>query len=866
METLRLAHVTFQYPLSAVPALHDVSLTLRRGDFAVLCGASGSGKSTLLRLLKPALSPHGERSGELLFDGAPVDTLPLRDASAKIGFVSQSPHTQLVSDKVWHELAFGAESLGLPQEELRRRVAETATYFGITSWLDRNTADLSGGEQQLLVLAGVMIMRPDLLLLDEPTSQLDPNAARTFLRWLQQINRDLGTTVLLSEHRLEEVLPLSSRVFLLEHGSLAAQGTPQEVICRLRDTQSPFLAAMPTAARLWCAIDGTGDVPCTINEGRTCLASYLQTHPPAPLPPETLASPGDCAIRAREVTFGYRKGSPAVLRDLDLSASYGEWLSLLGANGSGKSTLLRVLAGVLQPQHGDLFADGKVALLPQRPEDLLWHERVWDELYAVCDDETKIAAMLGRFRLAGLEDRHPADLSGGEVQRLALAKLLLTGPAILLLDEPTKGLDAAQKETLTQTLRQCCRDGMCVLTVSHDVEVCAAHSDKCALLFDGAVQTPQIPRAFFAQSRLYTTAAAKLSRDLVPQCVTLRELLTALGKEMPQTGEKTPDLPQCAEQKKQVAAKAKLPLWRKIGAVCGGCGATVSFCLAAKETGPVLFSDFGAAPALSAKQWGLFGAFAVCCVLLLLCLSRKHADAVPPLPREPAKQTAFSAVWLLLVLPVGLFFGMKALDQSHYLLLSLGLLALGLLPFFLWFERRRPSPRLVAVLAALSALAIAGRAAFFMLPQCKPVLAVVILAGVALGGESGFLVGSVTMLLSNLLFGQGPWTPYQMFAMGLCGALAGIFARCRILPPRRGALCVFGAVVAVVVYGGIMNPVSALLWGGGALNKEILLSYYGSGLPMDLIHAAATAMFLWALAPTILGQLSRLQTTHGPLT
>lgn len=865
METLRLSHVTFQYPTAAVPALRDVSLTLRRGDFAVLCGPSGSGKSTLLRLLKPAIAPHGERSGELLLDGAPIDALSPRDAGARIGFVAQSPHTQLVSDKVWHELAFGAESLGLPQEELRRRVAETATYFGITSWLERNTADLSGGEQQLLVLAGVMITRPELLLLDEPTSQLDPHAAQTFLRWLQQINRDLGTTVLLSEHRLEEVLPLSSRVFLLEDGRLAAQGTPQNVICTLKETQSPFLEAMPTAARFWCGVNGSGDVPCTVNDGRSYLASYLQTHTAVPLPAKPDPVSGGCAVRAEGLSFRYGKDLPDVLRDLDLTASTGEWLCLLGANGSGKSTLLRVLAGVLRPQHGDLSINGKTALLPQRPEDLLWHERVWDELSCVCEDEVRVDAMLRRFRLTGLEDRHPSDLSGGEVQRLAMAKLLLTQPDILLLDEPTKGLDAGQKEALAQSLRRCCRDGMCVIAVSHDVEFCAANADRCALLFDGAVQTPQTPRVFFSQSRLYTTAAAKLSRDLVPCCVTLSDLLAAFETEMPKSRENPPDPPRNAQQGKQVFAKAKLPLWRKIGAVGGGCGAIVSFCLAAKETGPVLFSDFGAAPAFSAKQWILFGAFAVCCLLLLLCLSRKRADAVPPLPCEPVKRTVFSAVWLLLVLPLGLFLGANALDQSRYLLLSLGLLAAGLLPFFLRFERRRPSARLIAVLAALSALAIAGRAAFFMLPECKPVLAIVILAGVALGGESGFLVGSVTMLLSNLLFGQGPWTPYQMFAMGLCGALAGILARCRVLPPRRGALCVFGAVCAVVVYGGIMNPVSALLW-GGALNREILFSYYLSGLPMDLIHAAATAMFLWALAPTILGQLSRLQTTHGSLT
>lgn len=864
MELLQLDRLTFRYTGAASAALQTVSLTLRHGEYAVLCGPSGSGKTTLLRLLKPQLQPHGERNGALLWQGADLDTLSLRDASADIGFVSQNPQSQLTSDKVLHELAFGAESLGLPQGEIARRVAETATYFGIGDWLHRDVDALSGGQQQLLVLAAVMLTRPKLLLLDEPTARLDPHTARTFLQWLQTIRRDFGTAILLCEQRLEDVLPPADRVFVLEDGVLRADGTPQDALRLLSETNDPFFCAMPAAARIRRGLGGEGAFPCTVAEGRALVRERLETQPAQPLPPRQPLPQGDPALELTEVSFRYEKDGPDVLRDLSLTAKRGELLCLLGANGSGKTTLLRAVAGVLRPQHGLCTAHGRVALLPQQPQDLFWHESVLEELQSVCGDPDRIRGLLCRFRLQGLVSRHPADLSGGEQQKLALSKLLLTDPDVLLLDEPTKGLDAPQKTALAAELRQCCRGGTCVIAVSHDVEFCAMAADRCALLFDGGVQTPQPPDAFFLQHGLYTTAAARIAQGLLPGCVTVNDVLCAFGKPPETPPEILPEPPAEPQAAKEPAVREKLPLWRKIGAVCALAGAAISFVLAAKEIGFSAMSDLARGGSFSAAQWALCGTFAGCLLLLLLFLNRPD-PAAPAMARAPLTGTVFAAVWLLLVLPGLLLLGLHVFGQTQYYLLSLLLLLLGLLPFFVRFEQSRPSARGVAVLAALCALAVAGRAAFFMLPQFKPVLAIVILAGAALGAESGFVVGAVTMLLSNLLFSQGPWTPFQMFAMGAIGALAGVLVRCGALRPRRGPLCVFGAASAVVIYGGIMNPAAALLWGGETLNREILLSYYATGLPMDLIHAAATVLFLWALAPTILTQLARLQQKYGAL-
>ena len=290
METFEIRTLTITYPEQARAALEEMSLTVKQGEFLVLCGPSGCGKSTLLRQLKTVLAPHGRRSGEILFEGLPLDELDQREQSQRIGFVQQSPDNQIVTDKVWHELAFGLESLGYDTPTIRRRVAEMASFFGIQTWFYKNVTELSGGQKQLLNLASVMAMQPSVLILDEPTSQLDPIAASDFLATLGKINRELGTTILLTEHRLEEAFPLATRVAVMDGGKLLCTGTPNEVGAILKDAGHAMFLAMPTSMRVWAAVENGAPCPITVREGRDWLAAFAAEHPVKELPGEPAVS------------------------------------------------------------------------------------------------------------------------------------------------------------------------------------------------------------------------------------------------------------------------------------------------------------------------------------------------------------------------------------------------------------------------------------------------------------------------------------------------------------------------------------------------------------------------------------------------
>ena len=302
METFEIRSLTFSYPEQARAALEEMSLTVKQGEFLVLCGPSGCGKSTLLRQLKTVLAPHGRRSGEILFEGRPLDELDQREQSQRIGFVQQSPENQIVTDKVWHELAFGLESLGYDTPTIRRRVAEMASFFGIQTWFYKNVTELSGGQKQLLNLASVMAMQPSVLILDEPTSQLDPIAASDFLATLGRINRELGTTILLTEHRLEEAFPLAARVAVMDGGKLLCTGTPNEVGAILKDAGHAMFLAMPTAMRVWAAVENGAPCPVTVREGRDWLTAFAAGNSMKALPAEPLYSDFDeIAIEAKDL-------------------------------------------------------------------------------------------------------------------------------------------------------------------------------------------------------------------------------------------------------------------------------------------------------------------------------------------------------------------------------------------------------------------------------------------------------------------------------------------------------------------------------------------------------------------------------------
>lgn len=463
--------------------------------------------------------------------------------------------------------------------------------------------------------------------------------------------------------------------------------------------------------------------------------------------------------------------------------------------------------------------------------------------------------MTALCRLEELLDRHPYDLSGGEQQRAALAKVLLLDPEILLLDEPTKGLDAEFKQVFAEILQVLLRRGVAVLMVSHDIEFCARYAHRCALFFDGGIVTEGAPRDFFSGNSFYTTAANRMARQLLPRVVTAEDVIAACGGELPpepELPEDIPPLPEPAETAAEAAPK-KLPWWRKLGAVLSGGIALLLFLQFMNITDLTALVGMEGMTALVSDQLALYAVFVAALFLFAACITRRspRPDYLVQTPREN-----------LLLIPLTLFIGVYYLDDKKYYFISLLILLECMLPFFLIFEGRRPKARELVIIAVLCTIAIAGRAALFMLPQFKPVMAMVIISGVAFGGETGFLVGAMTMLASNVLMGQGPWTPYQMFAMGIIGFLAGVLFRKGWLRRSRGALCVFGALAAILIYGGIMNPASALMW-APELNWKVLLTYYVTGFPFDCIQAAATWLFLWFAAEPMLEKLDRIKVKYG---
>ncbi len=620
MALFAFEELTFRYPEAPRDALRDVSAAIGPGQFVLVCGQSGCGKTTLLRHFKSALAPHGHQSGRVLFDGVPLADVPEREQVARIGFVMQDPDAQTVTDKVWHELAFVLESLGCDERTMRLRVAEMASYFGIQHWFHKNVGELSGGQKQLLNLASVMAARPDVLVLDEPTSQLDPIAASDFLATVHRINSELGTTVVMSEHRLEEVYGLADRVVVLEEGRVVADGEPRAVAGQLHRAGSPMALALPAAAQIAWGVEGRPgrrsgegapcapparavgrgapcsdsievqgssratdvsvctsmncartpsplrrpyssiveegvalqvEVPLTVREGRAWLAREVAVHPPRrwalPAGEACDSASARVAVELRDVWFRYERDGADVLRGTTLTVPGGSLFAVVGDNGTGKSTMLRAICGVARPYRGkitvlgrrlkewkkaELFRGG-VALLPQDPLNLMVKKTVRGDLEEMLDGRgltaEQRAAAVGEVAtltdIAPLLDAHPFDLSGGEVQRAALAKVLLNEPRLLLLDEPTKGLDAFFKEKLAALLRSLTARDTTVLMVSHDIEFCASYADRCALFFDGDAVTTNPPRRFFASNSFYTTAANRISRGLFENAVTVEEVV-----------------------------------------------------------------------------------------------------------------------------------------------------------------------------------------------------------------------------------------------------------------------------------------------------------------------------------------------------
>lgn len=551
MELLKVENLSFTYPGQDKPALRQVSFTVNSGEFVVLCGESGCGKTTLLRLLKRELAPHGERTGEISYLGCPQQELDERTAACEIGFVMQNPENQIVMDKVWHELAFGLENMGLPQQKIRRRVGEMACFFGIDEWFRKETHHLSGGQKQLLNLASIMAMQPKLLILDEPTSQLDPIAASDFIGTLVKLNRELGTTILMTEHRLEEVFPAADKAGVMEEGKMLLWDVPRTVGKRLREIREnhKMLVGLPSAVRIYNALDvPEAECPLTVREGREFLDAYFTNQVRQKKEAAQQLMPGEeTALLLKNVWFRYERETPDILEGVKLEIKKGEIVSILGGNGSGKTTLLSVIAGLNRAYRGKIRVFGKkinsykgnelyrgtLGLLPQNPQSVFLRETVredYHELKKVMGDteqemEEKIARIAKLLKIEELLDQHPYDLSGGQQQKAALGKILLLQPKLLLLDEPTKGIDAYSKFRLMELMRRLQSEGITILMVTHDVEFAASVSNRCAMFFDRELTSVDPPEEFFCDNSFYTTAANRIARQMYDGVVTCEDVV-----------------------------------------------------------------------------------------------------------------------------------------------------------------------------------------------------------------------------------------------------------------------------------------------------------------------------------------------------
>lgn len=516
MDALNVSNLSFSYP-GCTPVLRDVSWRVAQGAFVLLVGATGSGKTTLLRLLKPEVAPSGCKTGDLRVLGAPLDDWRPADSAAGIGYVAQNPENQLVCDTVWHELAFGLENLGVSQDVMRRRIAEVAHFFGIEPWMRKAVASLSGGQKQTVNLAAVLAMQSRLLLLDEPTAQLDPVAEKNFLHLLFRVNRELGITVVVATHAPEAMADYATECICLEDGRVKP--------LPLTQVKAGWVASGAVTPASTCAAGNPAPVPAADGSAFAPSAGNFATIPAtdglalAPAAGNFATAPAVApALSADDTYFRYAKGADWVLRGIDIAIARGGVHAIVGGNGCGKSTLLRVFAGALRPERGRVknACARMQALLPQDPKALFVCDTVREELdewQKRCGyDDEAVSAMARRFGLDVLLDRHPYDLSGGQQQKLAFAKLLLTSPDLLLLDEPTKGLDAPSRLEVVHALRAFADEGRTVVMATHDLAFASAAADGVSLLFDGEVACTESTGQFFEGNLFYRPAPDGFTR------------------------------------------------------------------------------------------------------------------------------------------------------------------------------------------------------------------------------------------------------------------------------------------------------------------------------------------------------------------
>lgn len=539
MEIIKVENLSFAYRGSKTNIIDDISFSVRRGDFLILYGPSGCGKTTLLKLMKKEIAPDGKRKGHIFYKGTDISKLDDRQSASEIGYVMQNPDGQIVTDKVYRELAFGLENLGESNTVIKRKAAEISSVFGINKWFHSDTATLSGGQKQILNLASVMIMSPDLLLLDEPVSQLDPFSASAFIDMLVRFNREYGVTVIISEHNLEGIFSFADSIAVLDKTKLRYLGVPR-TCCGFFAKEAPIVEGMPIPTRIYQRFGIKAACPIDVREARTFIHRYC------PNIVRKLDKPikfnnNSFAVELKEIYFRYDKKSPDIINGLNLRVRKGEIYAVVGGNGCGKTTLLALIANQLKPYSGNILIGGikhngtsKIAVIPQNPITLFTEDNLRDDLvnFAVnCGVQKDIAPsavydLCRTLGIVGALKNHPYDLSGGEMQKAALAKIMISSPDIILLDEPTKGVDAWSKKSFSEILKRLSKEGKAVIIVTHDNEFAAETADTCGLLFDGTIISEDSSGEFYSKNDFYTTVSSRITKGFFENTVTYDEVIS----------------------------------------------------------------------------------------------------------------------------------------------------------------------------------------------------------------------------------------------------------------------------------------------------------------------------------------------------
>lgn len=938
-DAVNIVDLEFSYPNASRPSVNGISLSLEKGSFTCICGPSGCGKTTLLRNLKPSITPHGMRRGEIKILGKSVESFEGRpgEEAQTIGYVLQNPENQIVTDKVWHELAFGLENLGLPTETIRLRIAEIASFFGIQSWFDKDVSELSGGQKQLLNLAAVMVMQPEILILDEPTSQLDPIAAVDFLDAVKKINNDIGTTVIITEHRLDNVVSMSDRLIVMDSGKILVNDEPYNAVFRLAEINHPMFLAMPNPAQAYRSAlaflkgeeslvgdvnhlkhmekleSSIGDVPdiqkyrmpLNVREGRQWLDCVMNGIPVryARMEKEKAYDTSKIKLSTTDLWFRYEKNGRDIIKGLTLKVYDGEILAIIGGNGTGKTTLLSVLAGMRRAYRGKYRINGnRTALLPQNPQSLFVCDTVKEELLEAfegtsiekSEQNIRIQEIAEFLEINTLMDKHPYDISGGEQQRVALGKVLLLEPDLLLMDEPTKGLDNLLKMKFGELLKRLASNGRTLIFVSHDIEFCSRFANRCIMFFDGGISGEGTPRKLFSGNNFYTTAANRMARSyfvdgILPEDIgwlVAQNIKMAEADSGPEGGSKidADSKPESGSEidsgsrKDESLNEGDIPINPKSGG---------------NERFPIgeKFENYEDVP-IGQKTSG----YEEICIGVqsenheVVPIEHKNetygevhikpkSDDRLEVAREVGapkgghlkeiKRNRSLVLTLLTALVMGatIFAGSMLGGDRVYYVISVLVAIYSLVPFFVGFERRKPQLRELVVIAVLIALGVIGRQAFFMLPQMKPVLAISIIAGASLGPGAGFLVGAMIAFVSNFFFGQGPWTPWQMMALGLAGMFAGLifqkWNRRERKPSRLHKItaCVFG-LLSGYFYGLVVD-----LWTLFGYTEKPSLSAYlivkSTAVWFDTVLAISTFVFLWVLYAPMIKKLNRIKLKYG---